>query len=125
MVVHGDGVDEIALHAPTRVAELRDGRVRLYEIAPEDAGLQRAPLRELLGGDTGENVRIALAVLAGERGARRDVVVLNAAAALLIAGQADTLKEGARRAAEAIDSGGAQGVVERLRALCPLRSGAA
>src|SRR5439155_21324328 len=119
MVVHGEGLDEIALHGRTRVAELDRGQIRLREIAPEDAGLRRARLEELLGGEPGENVRIARRILDGEQGPRRDVVVLNAAAALMVAGRAADLQEGARRAAEAIDTGGARRVVERLRALCP------
>jgi anthranilate phosphoribosyltransferase len=120
MVVHGGGLDEIALHGRTRVAELVHGNVRIREIGPEDAGLQRAPLEALLGGDLGENVRIARAVLEGEHGARRDVVLLNAAAALMVAGKAVDLLEGVQRAAEAIDSGATRRVVERLRTLCPI-----
>jgi len=120
MVVHGEGLDEIALHGSTRVAELDRGEVRVREIVPEDAGLGRARLRDLLGGDPGENVRIARGILDGERGPRRDVVLLNAAAALLVAGRAADLEQGARQAAEAIDSGAARDVVERLRALCPI-----
>ena len=104
MVVHGEGLDEIALHGRTRVAELDRGEVRVREIVPEDAGLGRARLQDVLG---------------GELGAGREVVLLNAAAALLVAGRAADLEQGARQAAEAIDSGAARGVVERLRALCP------
>lgn len=120
MVVHGEGLDEIALHGRTRVAELDRGEIRVREIVPEDAGLGRARLRDLLGGDPGENVRIARGILDGERGPRRDVVLLNSAAALLVAGRATDLVQGARQAAEAIDSGAARDVVERLRALCPI-----
>jgi len=124
LVVHGGGLDEIALHAPTRVAELDRGRVRLRTIVPEDAGLGRARLEEIGGGDAGENVRIARALLEGERGPRRDVVLLNAAAALWVAGKAADLKDGVARAAESIDSGAARGTLERLRALSPLGNGA-
>ena len=120
MVVHGEGLDEIALHGRTRVAELDRGEVRVREIVPEDAGLGRARLQDVLGGEPGENVRIARGILDGERGPRRDVVLLNAAAALLVAGRATDLVQGARQAAEAIDSGAARDVVERLRALCPI-----
>jgi anthranilate phosphoribosyltransferase len=123
MVVHGDGLDEITLHAPTRVAELENGQVRTYTLAPEDAGLSRARLKDLAGGDVRENVAIARRVLEGERGPRRDVVLLNAAAALRVAGRSDDLREGAALAARAIDSGEAARLLERLRALCPAGGG--
>ncbi len=125
MVVHGDGLDEIALHGPTRVAELRDGTVRTYTLAPEDAGLRRAPLREIAGGDRDQNVAIARDIVAGTPGPRRDVVLLNAAAALLVAGTAADLRDGVARAARAIDSGAAAQVIERLRALAPADDGRA
>jgi len=118
MVVHGGGLDEITLHATTRFAELRDGRVTTGSLEPEEAGLARARLEDLAGGDVERNVSIARAVLDGERGPRRDVVLINAAAALLVAGRAADLKEGVALAAEAIDSGGARRVVEGLRVLC-------
>ena len=121
LVVHGGGTDEIALHAPTRAAEVSDGRVRRRLISPEEAGLKRAPLREIAGGGLEENLAIARAVLAGERGPRRDVVLLNAAAALWVAGRVPGLREGMARAAEAIDSGAAAGLVERVRAMAPVR----
>lgn len=123
MVVHGAGLDEITLHAETQVAELRDGRVTLRDLAPEDAGLGRARLEDLRGGDLERNVAIARAVLEGEGGPRRDVVLLNAAAALWVAGKAGDLREGVSLAAGAIDSGGASRLVDRLRALCPLEAG--
>jgi len=119
MVVHGEGLDEITLHGTTRIAELADGRVRVREVTPEDAGLERAGLEELAGGDVAHNVGIARRILSGERGPRRNVVLLNAAAALVVAGVAADLKAGVRRAAEAIDSGSAGRVLQRLRALCP------
>jgi anthranilate phosphoribosyltransferase len=119
MVVHGDGLDEIATHAPTRVAELADGEVRVYRIVPEDAGLARGRREDLTGGDVRENVAIANRILLGERGPRRDAVLINAAAALVVAGRADDLRAGVARAAAAIDSGAALGIVERLRELCP------
>ena len=120
MVVHGDGLDEITLHGRTRVAELAGGRVRVYEVTPEDAGLDRARLEDLAGGDVARNVGIARRILDGERGPRRDVVLLNASAALVVAGKAEDLRAGVELAARAIDSGGASSVVERLRALCPM-----
>ena len=118
LVVHGGGLDEITLHTTTEVAELRDDRVVLRVLAPEEAGLERARLDELKGGDVEQNVTIARGILEGTRGPRRDVVLLNAAAALWVAGQAGDLREGVSVAAGAIDSGGALRVVERLRALC-------
>lgn len=126
MVVHGGGLDEIALHAETRVAELRDGRIRTYVVRPEDAGLRRAPLSEIRGGDVPENVAMARNVLAGEQGPRRDVVLLNAAATLVVAARARDLAEGAALAGRAIDSGDAARIVERLREICAVtdRAGA-
>ena len=124
MVVHGDGLDEITLHGPTRVAELEGGRVRVREVTPEDAGLGRARLHDLVGGDVAQNVAIARAILDGERGPKRDIVLLNAAAALVVAGRAPDLETGVQRAAEAIDSGAALGVVDRMRALCAGEHGA-
>ena len=121
LVVHGDGLDEIALHAETRAAELRDGAVVMRTLRPEDAGLARAPREALLGGDVARNVAIARGILDGERGPRRDIVLLNAAAALVVAGRAPDLADGVRRAATAIDSGDASGLVERLRRRCPGR----
>ena len=119
MVVHGHGLDEITVHGTTRVAELRDGRVLEHELTPEDAGLSRGRLEDLAGGDVERNVAIAGSVLRGEGGPRRDVVLLNAGAALVVAGRARGLREGVAMAAEAIDSGGALRVLERLKALCP------
>lgn len=119
LVVHGGGLDEITLHATTRFAELRDGRVVLGTLEPEAAGLGRARLEDLAGGDVGRNVSIARRVLDGERGPHRDIVLMNAAAALLVAGRAGDLREGVALAAGAIDSGGSLRVVERLRAICP------
>jgi anthranilate phosphoribosyltransferase len=114
LVVHGEGLDEIALHAETRAAEVRDGAVRLLTIRPEDAGLSRAPLAAVVGGDRSDHVERALGVLTGERGAHRDMTLLNAGAALWIVGAA--------LAARAIDDGAAFRVVERLRALSPLQA---
>ncbi|MFQ5877617.1 MAG: anthranilate phosphoribosyltransferase [Acidobacteriota bacterium] len=123
LVVHGEGTDEIALHGATRVAELRGGRVWTYDLRPEEAGLPRARLEELAGGDVPENVAIARAILAGERGPRRDVVLLNAAAALTVAGRAGDLRDGVGRAARAVDSGEAGRLLERLRAICAAGGG--
>jgi anthranilate phosphoribosyltransferase len=115
LVVHGgDGLDEITLSGPTKVAEVADGQVREYEIAPEDVGLDRVPVRALAGGSPEENARAARRVLSGEQGPHRDVVVLNAAAALVAADLAPDLKTGVERAIEAIDTGAAQKKLEGL-----------
>ncbi len=121
MVVHGEGLDELALHGATRVAELRDGRVRTYTLTPEDAGLRRAPLQAIIGGDVGRNVAIARAILDGETGPARDIVLLNAAAALRVAGEAEDLRDGVARAAQAIDSGAAKRTLQELRDRAPAR----
>ena len=114
-VVHGlDGLDEITITGPTRVAELRDSEVRSYEITPEEFDLKTAPLEEISGGDAAENAAIVRNILAGEKSARRDVVLMNAAAALVAAGKADHLRDGAALAAASIDSGAAAGKLEAL-----------
>jgi anthranilate phosphoribosyltransferase len=114
-VVHGsDGLDEITICGPTTVASLEAGEVRLFEIAPEDVGLKRAKPESLLGGDADHNARALLAVLKGERGPFRDVAVLNAAAALVVAGKAKDLGHGVVLAQKSIDSGEAEGSLERL-----------
>jgi anthranilate phosphoribosyltransferase len=115
LVVHGDdGLDEITITGPSKIAEVRDGQVRVYELAPEDVGLKRAPLEDLAGGDAQENAAIILAILKGERSCRRDVVLLNAGAALVAAGLADRIGEAVPLAAYAIDSGHA---LQRLQLL--------
>ncbi|MDU4959602.1 MAG: anthranilate phosphoribosyltransferase [Sporomusaceae bacterium] len=122
LVVYGmDGVDEVSIAAPTKVTELQDGRLHTYYITPEDAGLQRAKLTDIIGGDAVENSRILLQVLQGEAGPRRDVVLLNTAAALVAADQAADLREGAALAAASIDSGRA---LAKLNALRQFESGA-
>ncbi|REK66141.1 MULTISPECIES: anthranilate phosphoribosyltransferase [Cohnella] len=100
-----DGLDEISISAPTQVSELRDGKVSTYDITPEQLGLRTVPLSEVKGGDARENAAIIRRVLAGERSAYRDVVLLNAGACIYVAGRAATLAEGVRTAAETIDSG--------------------
>jgi len=115
LVVHGlDGLDEITITGPTRVAEAREGSVRSYEVEPEEFGLVRATLQEIAGGDAAENAAIIRAVLRGERSARRDVVLLNAAAALVAADRADRIAEAVPLAAKSIDSGAAAGKLEAL-----------
>lgn len=115
LVVHGqDGLDEITITGPTKVAEVRDGTVHVYEITPEQFGLERAPLEAISGGDTNANANIIRSVIAGDRSPRRDVVLLNAAAALIAAGRADNLKDAIPIAAYSIDSGDARGKLELL-----------
>jgi anthranilate phosphoribosyltransferase len=114
-VVHGsDGLDEITTTGATSVAALEGGKIRTFEIAPEDVGLPRAKPEALRGGDAEHNAKALLDVLKGKRNAFRDVAILNAAAALVVAGKAKDLKEGAALAAKSIDSGEAEGKLDRL-----------
>jgi len=115
LVVHGlDGLDEITITEKTRVAEAREGSVRSYEVEPEEFSMVRATLQEIAGGDAPENAAIIRAILGGEKSPRRDVVLLNAAAALVAAGRADHIADGVPLAAESIDSGAAAGRLEAL-----------
>ncbi len=115
LVVHGsDGLDEISLSGPTRVAELRDGRIRSSEIAPEEFGLQRVPLSEIAGGDAPTNARLIRGVLEGRRSPHRDIVLLNAAAAFVVADKADSIPEALPLAKQSIDSGAARSKLEEL-----------
>jgi anthranilate phosphoribosyltransferase len=115
LVVHGsDGLDEITITAPTRIAELRDGQVHSYEVTPEEFGLARATFADISGGDATHNAKLIREILAGKKSARRDVVLLNAAAALVAAGRADHLRDGVPMAAHAIDSGAAQTKLQEL-----------
>jgi anthranilate phosphoribosyltransferase len=117
-VVHGsDGLDEITTSGPTSVAALENGEVRTFEVTPEDAGLARVKPEALRGGDGEQNAKALLDVLKGKPGPYRDVSILNAAAALIVAGKAKDLKEGAALAAKAIDSGEAEGRLDRLIAV--------
>jgi anthranilate phosphoribosyltransferase len=114
-VVHGlDGLDEITITGPTRVAEVREGSVRSYEVDPEEFGLKRAPLEAISGGDAAENAAIVRRVLEGEKSPRRDVVLMNAAAALVAAGKAEHLRDGVAIAAKSIDSRAAANRLEQL-----------
>ena len=124
-VVHGQGLDEIALSGETRVVELDGDRIREFTIAPEDAGLRRAPPEAVKGGEPAENALALHAVLEGAPGPYRDIVLLNAAAALVVAGRAADLPAGVGLAAHAIESGAAAAVLARLRdATAPERAGA-
>jgi anthranilate phosphoribosyltransferase len=115
LVVHGsDGLDEITISGPTAVAELRDGAVRTYQVSPEDFGFERAPLEAISGGDVHQNAEIIRNILNGDRSPRRDVVLMNAAAALVAASRADSIKDAIPLAAYAIDSGAARGKLQLL-----------
>lgn len=105
-VVHGaDGLDELTTTGETFVAELRDGRIREFSVVPEDAGLERAKLKQLRGGSPKKNAKAIRDMLAGRKGAFRDVVALNAAAALMVADKAPDLESGRKFAEDALDSG--------------------
>jgi anthranilate phosphoribosyltransferase len=115
LVVHGlDGLDEITITGPTRVAEAREGSVRSYEVDPEEFGMNRSTLAEISGGDAVENARIIREVLSGKKSPRRDVVLLNSAAALVAAGRANHLAEAISAAVHSIDSGAAEAKLNAL-----------
>jgi anthranilate phosphoribosyltransferase len=117
-VVHGaDGLDEISNTGESRIAEVREGAVRSYSVRPEDFGMARASIEDLRGGDRQQNAGIIRAILDGEPGPKRDIVVMNAAAALVAGARARDLKEGAGLAAKAIDEGAARDRLDRLVAL--------
>ena len=114
-VVHGsDGLDEMTTTGPSYVAEIDAGSLRCFELMPEDAGLSTARPEQLKGGDATHNAAALRGLLAGETGPYRDIVVLNSAAALLVAGKAADLRQGAAMAADAIDGGGARRVLDAL-----------
>jgi len=118
LVVHGqDGLDELSISDVTRVYDVRNGQLREYEVSPESAGLERGPAQAVRGGTVEANLRLARSVLAGEPGAARDIVLLNAGAALMVAGLADELKDGVRVAAEVVDSGRARAKLEEIRSV--------
>jgi len=118
-VVHGaDGLDEISTTGYTKVSEFRHGAVRTFYVHPADADLPIATVRDLAGGDASANAAMVHGVLTGDLGPRRDVVLLNAAASLLIADRAGTLREGVLLAARAIDSGRARAALDSLRRVC-------
>jgi len=113
-VVHGEGLDELTTTGISQVAELRDGKVITFEVTPEEAGLPMAKPSDLKGGDPAENARTMRRLLDGERGPIRDIVLMNAGAALVVAGQAEYLRQGVERAAQSIDSGAARDTLSRL-----------
>ena len=117
-MVHGsDGLDEITLTGPTFVASLENGEIRTFEVTPEDAGLPCAGGEALKGGDADANAVALLSVLQGKLSPYRDVALLNAAAALMVAGRAKDLKEGVALGAKSIDSGAAEARLKHLIAV--------
>jgi anthranilate phosphoribosyltransferase len=116
LVVHGmDGLDEISLSDKTKVAHLREGKIELYSLKPEDFGFTRLRREEILGGSAAENAEIALEILKNEeKGGKRQIVLLNAAAAIYVGGKASDLKQGLKLASHAIDSGAAATKLEEL-----------
>ncbi len=113
-VAHGSGMDEITTTGETRIAEWRDGRLRLFTVTPEAVGLRRASLSELQGGEPEQNAEALRGLLAGKPSAYRDVSALGAAAALVVSEKAETLREGLAMAFVAIDEGRAQAALDRL-----------
>ena len=116
-VVYGDGLDEMTTAGTTQIAALENGTVRTFTITPEEVGLRRCKPEELKGGDAAENAKALIAVLEGAKNAYRDIVLLNSAAALVIAGKAEDLKDGITQAAHSIDSGAALAVLQKVIAV--------
>jgi len=115
LVVHSmDGLDEISLSAPTRACEVRDGTMACLELSPQNLGLPMVRLEDIRAETVAENADVIRSILAGRPGPHRDVVMANAAAALYVAGVAESVRQGVGRAAEAIDSGAAATVLEAL-----------
>ena len=125
-VVHGaDGLDELSTTGPSYVAALKDGAVTTFEVTPEDAGLPRASLADLKGGEPEANAAAIRSVLDGAKGPFRDIVLLNAGAALVVAGKADALKDGAELAARSIDDGKARAVLDKMLTMVGTKGSAA
>jgi len=115
MVVHGeDGLDEITISDGTKVSRFRNDEVETFYLSPEDFGLERSPVSSLVGGDRNENAEILLRIFRGEKGPKRNIVLMNSAAALVVAGKTEDLREGLMIAAEAIDSGNALRKLEEV-----------
>ncbi len=113
--MHGAGLDELTLAGDTQVVALADGVLREFTVTPEEAGLARAPVAAIAGGDAPANAAALLALLHGEPGAYRDTVLLNAAAALIVAGRAGDLRDGVAQAARPSTGGAALAMLETLR----------
>ncbi|PWL17829.1 anthranilate phosphoribosyltransferase [Falsochrobactrum shanghaiense] len=116
-VVYGDGLDEMTTAGTTKIAALENGNIRTFEIEPEDVGLRRVDFSELKGGEAAENAKALLGVLEGQKNAYRDIVLLNSAAALVIAGKVEDIREGIALAARSIDSGAALTVLQKVIAV--------
>lgn len=114
-IVHGQGLDELTVAGENQVVALQDGAVRQFSVAPEDAGLPRSPVTAVKGGDAALNAAALAALLQGATGPYRDTVLLNAAAAMIVAGRAEDLREGAAAAARSLDSGAALAALEMMR----------
>jgi anthranilate phosphoribosyltransferase len=115
LVVHGaDGLDEISISGPTKIGEVRGEWVRVYEVTPEQFGLERAPMSTIIGGDLRTNADIIWKLLEGEKSPRRDIVLMNAAAALVAAGRADSLADAMPMAIQSIDTGAARAKLSAL-----------
>ncbi len=126
LVVHSrDGLDEISISAATRVCEVRDGEMRSYEVTPEELGLPRHPIEAVAGGDARANANIAREVLNGANGARHDIVVANAGAALYVGGLAPTIRDGVALAKESVASGRAYEKLQQLVSVSNALGGAA
>lgn len=115
MVVNGSGLDEITISGKTKVAELKNGNIETYDLNPEDYGFKISPLNEIVGGDVQENAKIIIDILNGAKGPKRDIVLLNAAAAILTTDKVGTYKEALKLAAQSIDSGNAMKKLEALK----------
>src|SRR4051794_31991533 len=116
-VVHGSGMDELTTAGTTKVAEFKDGKLVEFEVEPEDAGVKPAKIDQLKGGEPAHNAALMRDLLGGAHGPLRDIVLLNSAAALVVAGRADNLRDGAELAAQSIDSGAARQVLDTLVAM--------
>lgn len=115
-IVHGeDGLDEITTTDKTKITELKDGRIDTYFITPEDLGFPRAKKKDLLGGTAEENAKIIIHILQGKKGPKRDISIMNAAAALIAGGKARSFTEAVKKASEAIDSGAVRKKLEEIK----------
>lgn len=114
VVTSGEGLDEISLSTPTKVSELKDGRITTYELEARDLGLERCGIEEIYGGDAVQNAAIIRDILKGKKGPHRDVVLANSGACIYLAGLADSIAEGVKVAAEAVDSGKAESKLSEL-----------
>ena len=121
MVVNGDGMDEITITGKTKITELRDGKLETYYFDPKEHGINYAPIEALVSSGKGESAKIIKAILDGKKDVKRDVVILNAAAALIVSGKARSFEEGLVQAEESIDSGRALETLNALHKLLPFK----